>query len=89
MEVTEDRGIECKGLCFNYVNGSIVIAVYQNLPGIKRELAGTTFQKSFSPSEWEEVNRYLIETLDKAEGVFSDVEEEDSNKEKVEEGASG
>ncbi len=72
MECSEDRGIECQGLCFNYVDGNVTLTVYKNLPGITRELAGTIFQRSFSISEWEEINGYLRETLDEAEGVFDD-----------------
>lgn len=80
MECSEDRGIECKGVCFNYVDGEVVLSVYQNLPGIKRELAGTTFRKTFSKGDWGEINNYLIGVFAKAEGVFVDekVEEEET-----------
>ncbi|KKL70584.1 hypothetical protein LCGC14_2103420 [marine sediment metagenome] len=66
MECSEDRGIECQGLCFNYVDGNVTLTVYKNLPGITRELAGTIFQRSFSINQWEEINGYLRETLDEA-----------------------
>ena len=77
MECSEDRGIESNGLCFNYVDGNVTLTVFKNLPGVARELAGTIFQRAFSPQEWEEINRFLIKTLDKVEGVFNDVEEDD------------
>lgn len=73
MDVSEDRGIECRGVCFNYVDGKITLKVYQNLPGITRELAGTTFEKSFSLDEWKDINGYLMGILDRVEGVFDDV----------------
>lgn len=59
METSEDRGIECKGLCFSYVDGNVILSVYQNLPGIRRDLAGTIFQKTFSGDEWSKINHYL------------------------------
>ena len=77
MECSKDRGIECKGVYFNYVDGEVILSVYQNLPGIKRELAGTTFRKTFSIDQWGEINHYLMETLDKVEGVFVDEEAEE------------
>jgi len=78
MEKSEDRGIECKGVCFNYVDGNVTLKVYQNLPGITRKLAGTTLEKTFSKDEWREINRYLMGILDRVEEVFvdEDVEEE-------------
>ena len=84
MEMFEDRGIECRGLCFDYVDGEVILSVYQNLPGIDRELAGTTFRKTFSKDEWGEINKYLIGVVDKAEGVFVD-EEEDEDEDGYEE----
>ncbi len=77
MECSEDRGIECQGLCFNYVDGNVTLTVFKNLPGVARELAGTIFQRAFSPQEWEEINRFLMKTLDKVEGIFNDVEEDE------------
>ena len=81
METSEDRGIECRGLCFDYVDGEVILSIYQNLPGIDRELAGTTFRKTFSPDEWGEINRHLMRVLDKAEGFFDDSEEEEDEEE--------
>ncbi len=77
METSEDRGIECKGLCFNYVDGQVTLSMYQNPPGVRRDLCRTIFQKSFSPDEWSEINHYLMGALDKAEGIFVDEEEEE------------
>ena len=77
MECSEDRGIELNGLCFNYVDGEVVLSVYKNLPGVTRKLAGTIFQRAFSPQEWEEINRFLMKTLDRVEGIFNDVEEDE------------
>ena len=59
MELSEDRGIECQGVSFDFIDGKVVLAVYQNLPGIKRHLAGTTFLKAFTIDDWKAVNRYL------------------------------
>ena len=83
METSEDRGIECKGLCFDYVDGEVILSVYQNLPGIDRELAGTTFRKTFSKDEWGEINRHLMGTLEMIEEVLgeADVEEEEDEDE--------
>ena len=88
MECSEDRGIELNGLCFNYVDGNVTLTVFKNLPGITRELAGTIFQRSFSISEWEDINKYLMETLDKVEGVFVDDFDEDENEEEAKEAES-
>lgn len=73
MELSEDRGIECQGVCFNFVDGKIVLSVYQNLPGIKRDLAGTTFLRSFTIDDWLAVNKYL---RDAAGDIEEDEEEE-------------
>ena len=78
MEVSEDRGIECQGVCFNLVDGKIVLAVYQNLPGIKRNLAGTTFLRAFTIDDWLAVNRYLRDMVGDVEETFDGVIEIDS-----------
>jgi len=64
MEVSEDRGIECQGVCFDFIDGKIVLSIYQNLPGIKRHLAGTTFLKAFTIDDWKAVNRYLMDVIE-------------------------
>ena len=84
MECSEDRGIECQGLCFNYVDGNVTLTVFKNLPGVARERAGTIFQRAFSPQEWEEINRFLMKTLDKVEGVFVDDFDEDEDEDEEE-----
>ena len=78
MEVSEDRGIECQGVCFNLVDGKIVLAVYQNLPGIKRDLAGTTFLRAFEIDDWLAVNRYLKDMVGDDEETSDGVIEIDS-----------
>ena len=78
MEVSEDRGIESQGVCFNLVDGKIVLAVYQNLPGIKRDLAGTTFLRAFEIDDWLAVNGYLRNLLgDDDDMGGEEVEEEE------------
>ena len=71
MELSEDRGIECQGVCFDFIDGKIVLSVYQNLPGIKRHLAGTTFLKAFTIDDWKAVNGYLMDAV----GDDEDIEE--------------
>lgn len=72
MEVSEDRGIECRGISFNYVDGKITLKVYQNLPGISRDLAGVTFEKSFSPNDWGEINSFLMKLHEMTKGFPED-----------------
>ena len=79
MELSEDRGLECQGVCFNFVDGKIVLSVYQNLPGIKRDLAGTTFLRSFTIDDWLAVNKYLRD----AAGDIEEEEEEEEEEEVV------
>ena len=81
MEVSEDRGIECQGVCFNLVDGKIVLAVYQDLPGIKRNLAGTTFLRSFTIDDWLAVNRYLRDMVGDVDDM--DVEKEEEEEEVI------
>ncbi|MEK0326039.1 MAG: hypothetical protein QQN63_10085 [Nitrosopumilus sp.] len=86
MEVSEDRGIECQGVCFNLVDGKIVLAVYQNLPGIKRDLAGTTFLRAFEIDDWLVVNRFLkdmVGDVEMRELILGDVEEKEEEEEEV------
>jgi len=87
MECSEyiswDRGIECQGVCFNYADGEIVLSVYKNLPGVARELAGTSFQRTFSRDEWDAINKYLMKTHDDVEGVFVDDFDEDEEKKEL------
>ena len=83
METSEDRGIECQGVCFSFTEGKIVLAVYQNLPGVRRDLAGTTFLRAFTVDDWYEINKYLRKTFDNVEEVLGDVEEEEEEEEKV------
>ena len=81
MEVSEDRGIESQGVCFNLVDGKIVLAVYQNLPGIKRNLAGTTFLRAFTIDDWLAVNGYLRSLLGNDDDM--DIEEEEKEEEVI------
>ena len=76
MECSEDRGIESQGVCFNLVDGKIVLAVYQNLPGIERHLAGTTFLRAFTIDDWEDINGYLRD-MEMREVILGEEEEED------------
>ncbi|MCH7756700.1 hypothetical protein IIC45_01270, partial [Patescibacteria group bacterium] len=78
MELSEDRGLECQGVCFNFVDGKIVLSVYQNLPGIKRNLAGTTFLRAFTIDDWKAINRYLRDAVGDIEETYDGVIEIDS-----------
>ena len=78
MEVSEDRGIESQGVCFDLVDGKIVLAVYKNLPGIKRHLAGTSFLRAFTIDDWKAINGYLMDCVGDVEETFDGVIEIDS-----------
>ena len=78
MEVSEDRGIESQGVCFDLVDGKIVLAVYKNLPGIKRHLAGTSFLRAFTIDDWKAINGYLMDAVGDVEETFDGVIKIDS-----------
>ena len=63
MELSEDRGLECQGVCFDLTDGKIVLSVYKNLPGIKRNLAGTSFLRTFTIDDWKAINGYLMDCV--------------------------
>jgi len=87
MEVTDDRGIECRGLCFSYGNGEIHVEAYRDHPGVRRDLNEPYFHKHFSDSEWAEILDYLIQTRDAGPALVKDEEEtpeEEAEEEKKE-----
>lgn len=64
MEIIDERGIECRGLCFSYSNGEVRLAAYRDHPGVRRNLNEPYFQKNFSMEEWAEVLDYLTQVKD-------------------------
>ena len=84
MELSEDRGLECQGICFDLTDGKIVLSVYKNLPGIKRNLAGTSFLRSFTIDDWKAINGYLMDAVSDSEEV-SEVPQVEEVEEEVEE----
>ena len=69
MELSEDRGLESQGVCFDLTDGKIVLSVYKNLPGIKRNLAGTSFLRSFTIDDWKAINGYLMDAVGDVEEI--------------------
>ena len=73
MELVKGRGICCENeVYFDYVDGEIVMTMYRDVPGVRMDRRAPNVIKSFSINQWEEINGYLRETLDEAEGVFDD-----------------
>ena len=73
MELVKGRGICCENeVYFDYVDGEIVMTMYRDVPGVRMDRRAPNVIKSFSINQWEEINRYLRETLDEVEGVFDD-----------------
>lgn len=86
MELVKGRGLECNGVCFNYVDGKVVMAMYRELPGVSADVLQPNVSVTFSVDQWGEINKYLRETLDDVEGVFSDDDDDgDEGEEEVEE----
>ena len=88
MELSEDRGLECQGICFVLTDGKIVLSVYKNLPGIRRDLAGTSFLRAFTIDDWKAINGYLMDAVSDSEEVseipqVKEVEEEEEEEEVV------
>jgi len=96
MEVTDDRGIECKGLCFalhhgeisvSAHHGGISVSAYRDHPGVRRDLNEPYFHKHFTIEEWKEISDYLMQMHDRGDGpeLVEDEDEEKDEPEKVEE----
>jgi hypothetical protein len=73
MELVKGRGINCENeVYFDYVDGEVVMTIYRDMPGVRMDRRDPNVIKTFSVDQWGEVNKYLMETLDDVEGVFSD-----------------
>ncbi len=78
MELVEGRGINCENeVYFDYVDGEIVMTMYRDMAGVRMDRRDPNVIKSFSIDQWEEINGYLREVLDDAEGVCDDGDEGD------------
>ena len=76
METVKGRGICCGNeVYFDYVDGEVVMTMYRDMPGVRMDRRSPNVIKSFSVGQWGDINKYLGETLDKFEGVFSDDED--------------
>ena len=84
MEVVDGRGICCGNeVYFNYVDGEVVMTMYRDVPGVRMDRRDPNVIKTFSRDKWDAICRYLMETLDKVEGVFVDDFDEDEEKKEL------
>ncbi len=66
MEVVKERGICCGNeVYFNYVDGEVVMTMYKDVPGVRMDRRDPNVVKTFSRDDWGDINKYLMETLDK------------------------
>jgi hypothetical protein len=76
MELVKGRGINCENeVYFDYVDGEVVMTIYRDMPGVRMDRRDPNVIKVFSVDQWGEINKYLMETLDDVEGVYSDDDE--------------
>ena len=72
MDYVNGRGICCGNeVYFDYVDGNVVMKMYRDMPGVRMDRLQPNIIKTFSVDQWRELNKYLGETVDKVEGVFS------------------
>ncbi|KKK78754.1 hypothetical protein LCGC14_2840360, partial [marine sediment metagenome] len=84
MEVVKGRGItEGNEVYFDYVDGEVVMTMYRDVPGVRMDRRDPNVIKTFSRDKWDAICRYLMETLDKVEGVFVDDFDEDEEKKEL------
>ena len=78
METVSGRGINCEnGVYFDFVDDAVVMTIYKDMPGTPPDRIQPNVIKSFPVSNWESINRYLMGTHDKINGVLSDDMDED------------
>jgi len=75
MEVTDDRGIECRGLCFSIHDREVSVSAYRDHPGVRRDLNEPYFHKHFTFEEWGEIADYLMQMRDAGPELVVDEDE--------------